>query len=203
MRILAAKFIKSCARVADCPADALPEIAVVGRSNVGKSALINLLLRQPALARVSRTPGRTQAVNFFEVTAQARAELAFHLVDLPGYGYAAVPHALQARWAELIEGYFATRPGLAAVLVLLDARREPDDLDRQLQRWLAVHAITPIYVATKSDQITRGQRASALDRLRKGLGLASEIAIISTSARTGEGRVALLGCLERILTPAD
>lgn len=203
MRILEAHFVKSCTRPGDCPAEGLPEIAVVGRSNVGKSALINVLLRRPALARVSRQPGRTQQLNFFHVTVQARVGLAFHLVDLPGYGYAAVPHALQAGWAELIEGYLSSRRALAAVLVLLDARREPTELDRLLQRWLEAHGRRTVYVATKIDQIVRGRRNAALATLRKGLGLAADTPIIATSSQTGEGRDLLLGHLEAILTQPD
>ncbi len=199
MRITAAEFITSCARLADWPAPAGPEIAVVGRSNVGKSSLINQLLHQPGLAHVSRTPGKTRLINFFQVTARAGAPLTFHLVDLPGYGYAAVAKTLQKQWAGAIEDYLTQRPTIAAVLALVDARRGSGDLDLLLQRWLRARALRTVYIATKIDLIPRGQRRSVLGAMAASLEVAPET-IVEWSSRNGEGQARLLAELQAILT---
>src|SRR5579885_2795646 len=122
MKIVDAVFVKSCGRVSECPSDSLPEVACVGRSNVGKSSLINSLLHRRSLAKVSRTPGKTRLLNFFRVTIATPGLQQFYLVDLPGYGYAKASKSLREQWGPMIETYFAERQELRGVLFLVDAR---------------------------------------------------------------------------------
>jgi GTP-binding protein len=174
-----ARFITSAADAAGFPRAGAPEIAVVGRSNVGKSSLINAVVHAQ-LARTSRTPGRTQTINFFEVDA------GFVLADLPGYGYAKAPKDLRREWYALIESYLGGREGLAGVLLLIDARRgaEPDDLE--VWEWLRREDRTCIAVATKVDKLPKARKKPALLKIAQALSLALD-EICPTSAETGEG----------------
>src|SRR5215468_2913141 len=135
MAKIAARFVISAAQPSEFPAPSWPEIAVVGRSNVGKSSLINALVGQPGLARTSRTPGRTRLINWFAIDER------FFLVDLPGYGYADVSQALRDSWRPLIEGYLAERTSLAGVLLLIDIRRGVQDEELDFAPWLAERAL--------------------------------------------------------------
>jgi GTP-binding protein len=164
----------------------------VGRSNVGKSSLINDLFRQKNLARVSRTPGKTQLINFFKIQVSLPRGLVFYCVDLPGYGYAKVPAEVRSRWAPLIEGYLSHRRGLKEVFVLLDIRHDPSPLDLQLHNWLRSLGIPAVWVATKSDLLPHSKIRDALDRIRLSLNLTPEDSLLPVSARTGEGRKDLL-----------
>lgn len=156
MHIHQTKFIKSAVNPADYPPAELPEIAFAGRSNVGKSSLINVLVERKGLVRTSSTPGRTQLLNFFEVIA---GQGALTLVDLPGYGYAKVPLHVKRQWGPMMEQYLAGRETLKAVVLIMDIRRTPTDEDLQMLTWLQSYQRRPIIVLTKCDKLTKNQRA--------------------------------------------
>src|SRR5665647_2915564 len=153
MNVFLADFIKSAAKPKDYPPPGLPEVAFVGRSNVGKSSLINVLSGRKGLVRTSSTPGRTQLINFFDINS------ILTLVDLPGYGYAKAPPALRKQWGPMIESYLSIRESLKAVVLILDIRREPSDGDLQMLRLLEMYNIPPILVVTKCDKLSKNQRA--------------------------------------------
>jgi GTP-binding protein len=163
------------------PTSELPEIAFSGRSNVGKSSLLNKLVRRKALARVSATPGKTREINFFRVND------AFHLVDLPGYGYARVSKAAREAWRPLIEEYLQTSEQLRGVVQLIDARHPPSTDDLRMMDFLASVGVPTIIVATKVDKLSRAERGPTLAALAARLGIEDE-QLIPFSARTGEGR---------------
>ncbi|MEO5656486.1 MAG: ribosome biogenesis GTP-binding protein YihA/YsxC [Nitrospiria bacterium] len=182
MMIHEAVFVKSCVDPREFPATGWPEIAFAGRSNVGKSSLMNLLLGRKHLVKTSATPGKTQTVNFFAVNRT------FYFVDLPGYGYARVPRHIQAGWKSFIESYLAQRPVLQAVVLVLDPRHPPTDLDRQMDEWLRSFSMPVIPVATKADQVPRGERSAAQRRLGLAFGGVAGDHPIFVSAKTGEGK---------------
>ncbi|WP_447978537.1 ribosome biogenesis GTP-binding protein YihA/YsxC [Candidatus Nitrospira bockiana] len=184
MKVLDAAFVKSCARLEQCPADGRPELACVGRSNVGKSSLINSLLHRKALAKVSRTPGKTRLLNFFSITTSDPALRHFYLVDLPGYGYAKVSRSVREEWGPLLERYVADRAPLRAVLLLVDARG-PQPQDELTYRWLIDIGRRPIVVATKIDKFARGAQARALESVRAVLGIDAEVLPYSSVTREG------------------
>lgn len=176
----------------------LPQVAFAGRSNVGKSSLINTLLRRTRkkVARVSGDPGKTRALNFFNVNDR------FFLVDLPGYGYARVPDAMRDQWKELVEGYLSRPDGPHAVVQLVDARHDLQDSDRQMLDYLAGLGIPALVVLTKVDKLKRSQRASRIETLTRQLGLGTE-QIVPFSSKTGEGRELLLTALDALLQKED
>jgi GTP-binding protein len=174
-----ARFVTSAARPSDFPLPSLPEVAVVGRSNAGKSSLINALVGQAGLARTSRTPGRTRLVNWFEIDER------FHLVDLPGYGYAEVSQAMRHSWRPLIEGYLAERTSLAGVLLLIDIRRGAQDEELDFAPWLAERAMPAVVALTKADKLAKNKRMLEIGRVRKSLGLPRDP--LAVSALSGEG----------------
>ncbi len=179
MKVLNAEFIKSAFQESDWPRDAKPEIGFLGRSNVGKSSLINSLLGTKGLARTSSTPGRTQALNFFLVNNR------FRFVDLPGFGYARVPARIKSAWGEMVTTYLAKRTQLVLSIHIVDSRHEPTKQDLQLHEWLGHYARPHLIVATKSDKLSNNE-------LRKNIGrvqyvLHDEAAIVY-SAKTGQGR---------------
>lgn len=176
----------------------LPEIAFSGRSNVGKSSLINVLLRRTRhkIAHVSATPGKTQALNFYRVNDR------FFLVDLPGFGYARVPKVRHDEWQALIEGYLATSPQLHGVVHLVDVRHRPSELDRRMLDYLAGIGAPTLVVATKMDKLKHGRRSEHLERVAQELGIDAE-QLVSFSSHTGEGRQELLAALEALLDPAS
>jgi len=163
------------------PEPSLPEVAFAGRSNVGKSSLLNRLVRRKKFARVSNTPGRTREINFFRVNA------AFILVDLPGYGYARISKEQRAGWRPLIEGYMRRSPQLRGIVQLLDARHDPTPDDRQMLDFLAELGVPSIIVFTKIDKLTPAQATMRIAELSAALGLEQE-QIIPFSAVTGRGR---------------
>jgi GTP-binding protein len=174
-----ARFVTSAAEAKQFPPENLPEIAVVGRSNVGKSSLINTLTGQDGLARTSRTPGRTRLVNWFEIDGK------FHLVDLPGYGYAEVSREMRESWRPLIESYLSERKTLAGVLLLIDVRRGVQDDELDFVPWLEARD-TPIVVAlTKADKLAKNKRMLEVSKAKKTLGLRRDP--FAVSAQTGEG----------------
>jgi len=174
------------------PTTTLPEIAFAGRSNVGKSSLLNQLVRRKAFARVSKTPGRTREINFFAVND------AFVLADLPGYGYAKISKARKAEWRPLIEGYLKRSPALRGVVQLLDARREPTDDDLQMLDFLAEVEVPTIIVVTKTDKLSKTAVAERVDLLSRQLQLDPE-QLISFSAVTGVGRAELAEAIVALL----
>jgi GTP-binding protein len=163
------------------PDSALPEVAFAGRSNVGKSSLLNRLVRRKRFARVSNTPGRTREINFFRVNDR------FVLVDLPGYGYARVSKERRAEWRPLIEGYLRTSRELRGIVQLLDVRHDPSGDDRQMIAFLAELGVPTLFVLTKVDKLTRAQRTERVGALRDELDVPDE-QVIAFSAETGEGR---------------
>jgi GTP-binding protein len=169
----------SAAQPSDFPPPSLPEVAVVGRSNVGKSSLINALVGQPGLARTSRTPGRTRLVNWFAI------EDRFHLVDLPGYGYAAVSQAMRESWRPLIEDYLAERASLAGVLLLIDIRRGVLDEELDFAPWLAEREMPVVVALTKADKLAKNKRTIEVARAKQALALRRDPLAVSTLSREG------------------
>ena len=174
------------------PATELPEVAFAGRSNVGKSSLLNRLVRRKAFARVSRTPGRTREINFFKVNEQ------FILADLPGYGYARISKEKKADWKPLIEGYLRLTPALAGVVQLLDIRRQPSDDDVAMLDYLAELEIPTVVVLTKIDKVGRSAQEERARDITESLSLSKE-QVIRFSATTGEGRDELAAALAGLL----
>jgi len=174
------------------PPAELPEIAFAGRSNVGKSSLLNRLVHRKKFARVSNTPGRTREVNFFKVNDT------FVLVDLPGYGYARVSKEKRAEWRPLIEGYLRTSPTLRGIVQLLDARHEPTGDDRGMLDFLAELGVPTIVTVTKTDKLTAKERTRRVADLSVALGLDAD-QVIAFSAVTGEGRDELAGAIDELL----
>lgn len=164
------------------PPELLPEIAFVGKSNVGKSSLINALLGRSKLARTSSAPGKTRTVNFYEIDGQ----LLF--VDLPGYGYAKVSKEEQARWGRVIESYLSKRETLRAVLLLVDIRHDPSADDRMMYDWLSYYRLPAVVVCTKSDKLSKGAAKASVMNIRKKLGAPAEQPVLAFSAETGAGR---------------
>jgi GTP-binding protein len=179
MKITRAEFIKSAFQEADWPLDPLPEIAFMGRSNVGKSSLINSLLSARGLARTSSTPGRTQSLNFFMIND------CFRFVDLPGFGYARVPKAIKSTWGEMVTSYLAKRTQLVLSIHIVDSRHEPTKLDLQLHEWLEHSAKPRLIVATKSDKLSNNELRESLGRVKR---VFSKDRVVAFSARTGRGR---------------
>jgi GTP-binding protein len=182
LKILNTEFITSATEPSQFPAGGLPEIAFAGRSNVGKSSLLNALLGRKNLARVSRTPGRTRLLNFFRVVVSDKNGAEFVFVDLPGYGYAKVAKAVQEQWGPLIEGYLAARSVLRGVVLLTDVRRGEQE-EVNLVRWVEEQGLGLIAVATKIDKLPRGQRVQGIRDLEALL----DVPVIGCSAETGEG----------------
>ncbi|MBI4560118.1 MAG: YihA family ribosome biogenesis GTP-binding protein [Candidatus Hydrogenedentes bacterium] len=181
MKIISAEFLKSTLRPQDFPNDGRPEIAFAGRSNVGKSSLINALLNRRGLAKTSKSPGKTQTINFFDINGQ------FYFVDLPGYGYAEVPKSLQQEWGQAITSYLTHRRTLRLVVHLLDARHPPTKNDFRLTEVLRFANLPPCYVATKADKLTRNSLVQALATIRHELGLPDHATVIPFSAITSTG----------------
>lgn len=180
MRIGEAEFVGAVREPGVALPTRLPQIAMIGRSNVGKSSLINAILGRKRLARVSRTPGRTQEIHFYEVDGR------FCLVDLPGYGFARAPAEVRQRWGPLIESYLSTSRGLVGVVLLLDARHGPSRDDRRMLDFLERLELPTLFVLTKVDKLSRGKRKAALTRSLETLEI-PEDQLLATSAVTGEG----------------
>jgi GTP-binding protein len=176
------------------PETTLPEIAFAGRSNVGKSSLLNRLVRRKTFARVSRTPGRTREINFFEVNRQ------FVLADLPGYGYARISKERRAEWRPLIENYLRRSPMLRGVVQLIDVRREPSDDDLQMLDFLSDVGAPTIVAITKVDKLSKSAASARVSEITESLGLDPD-QIIPFSASTGLGRDELASAIVSLVTP--
>ncbi len=179
------EFIKSAHQIEDLPEHQFPEIAFSGRSNVGKSSLINMVLGRKKLARISKTPGRTRSINFFNI------EDRFCLVDLPGYGFARVPEQEKERWAYLIESYLNQRGNLRAIIQIVDARHNPSDEDKMMIEWLKASQLNYLIAATKSDKLKRNQLKPRLQEIAEELKVSPEN-VLFTSAKDRTGRKPLL-----------
>lgn len=190
------ELVKSTARPGDFPAPDLPEVAAVGRSNVGKSSLLNRLAGVRKLAFVSKTPGRTQVINFF------RMGEGLILVDLPGYGFAKAPATVRKQWEALVTSYLFERASERLVLLLVDLRREPLESDIQVRDLLEGAGVPYAIVGTKADKLSKSARATQLRKLRSVYGTADSIPIIPFSAVTSEGRKELWKVIERHMRAA-
>jgi GTP-binding protein len=194
MKIRTLEYAGTIAERGGAPPGTLPQVAFSGRSNVGKSSLINTVLRRTRskIAHVSATPGKTQALNFYRVND------AFFLVDLPGYGYARVPDAVRAQWAELIEWYLSGSGNVRAVVHLVDARHRPTQHDLRMVTYLAELRLPTLVVLTKIDKLKRGERAKSVRRALETLDI-EESQLLPFSSVTGEGRQELLEALNEIV----
>jgi len=182
MRVSSAEFVRSAREPSHYPPALLPEIAFAGRSNVGKSSLINTLLNRKGLARTSNTPGRTQDINFFAVNGR------IGFIDLPGYGYAKVPEKMRRTWGPMIETYLRQRQTLRLVVLILDIRRDPSQEDLQLIDWLQFYSCPFLVVLTKIDKVSGNQRTERQRRIGEALDLKAAAAVVLFSAKTGEGK---------------
>ena len=193
--VRSARFVLSATKHSQCPDLHLPEVAVAGRSNVGKSSLINRLVNRRRLAKVSGTPGRTQHLNFFIVNES------FALCDLPGYGYAKAPEKVRAAWRPMVEGYLARREELAALLLLMDVRREPHQWEFDLAHWCSHYGHGLIPVATKIDKLSSSKRKPAISKMARTLGVSTG-QVVGWSSMTGEGLSELWRRIQKLLGPS-
>ena len=196
MEINQTEFVVSLAEYKKFPGIGKPEIAFAGRSNVGKSSLLNSLTRRKALAKVSATPGKTRMINIFN------ADNTFFLVDLPGYGFAKVTKQEQERWGKMMSGYFQASRDLCLILHLVDIRHEPTEDDKQMNRFLREMDIPFSVIATKADKISRGARSKYLAPICRALSV-QPWEIICFSGEDGTGRDDLLALLDGILHPKE
>ena len=171
-----------CGITSKLPENVLPEIAFAGKSNVGKSSLINGLMNRKSFARISATPGKTQTINFYNINQE------LYLVDLPGYGYAKVSEQEKQKWGKMIERYLHSSKQLRAVFLLIDIRHDPSANDRQMYDWILSQGYRPIIIATKLDKIKRSQAAKQVKAVRQGLKLDEQSVLIPFSAVTKQGR---------------
>lgn len=193
MKIKTSEFVISAVAPSQYPKDMLPEIAFVGRSNVGKSSALNTILGRKKLAKVSSTPGKTRTINFFIVNNE------FYLVDLPGYGYAKVSKSEKASWGKVMETYLNNRPNLQEVLLLVDIRHEPTNDDIMMYDWIKHFGFGSIVIATKSDKITKGRMPKHLKMIREKLKMPKEDKIIPISSLKKEGIEAFWTSIEELL----
>ncbi len=180
MKVNTAEFVKSAYNYEQFPRHSLPEIAFSGKSNVGKSSMINTLVNRKKLAKISSTPGKTQSINFYNLDNK------FYLVDLPGYGFAKVPDKVKEHWAELIEDYLYNRENLRGIVQIVDVRHKPTEDDKLMVDWINAVNIPALIVATKVDKISRGKRKQKKQLIKNQLDYNNEIVFFS--AKNGEGR---------------
>lgn len=171
-----------CGVTSRMPENTLPEIAFAGKSNVGKSSLINALMNRKSYARISATPGKTQTINFYNINRE------FYLVDLPGYGYAKVSEQEKQKWGQMVERYLHGSKQLRAVFLLIDIRHDPSANDKMMYDWIVAQGYYPVIIATKLDKIKRSQKDKQLKAVRQGLGLPGGATVIPFSSVTKQGR---------------
>ena len=194
MKVTSAEFLKSAFKEADWPRDSKPEIAFLGRSNVGKSSLINALLSVHGLARTSSTPGRTQSLNFFTINDR------FRFVDFPGFGYARVPGNIKSTWGEMATGFLAKRRQLVLSIHLVDSRHEPTKQDLQLHEWLKEYEKPRLIVATKSDKLSNNELKESLRRVKR---VFATDRVVAYSAKTGRGGNEIWRAIEGALVDSN
>lgn len=170
-----------CGITSKLPENILPEVAFAGKSNVGKSSMINALMNRKSYAKTSSQPGKTQTINFYNIND------VFYCVDLPGYGYAKTSVETKAKWGKMIEKYLRTSKKLRQVFLLIDIRHKPSENDRLMYEWIVYQGYTPVIIATKLDKINRSQLQKQLKLLREGLGLPASGTVIPFSAQTKQG----------------
>ena len=175
------------------PDNKLPEIAFAGKSNVGKSSLINALVNRKSLARTSAQPGKTQTINFYNINDE------LYFADLPGYGYAKVSQKEKEKWGKMIEKYLHTSKMLQAVFLLVDIRHEPSANDKQMYDWIMSNGFHPIVIATKLDKIKRSQIAKQVKLVKEGLGVDKDTIVIPFSAETKQGREEIYDLIDRLI----
>lgn len=180
-----------CGYTSKLPDNACPEIAFAGKSNVGKSSLINALMNRKSYARTSATPGKTQTINYYNINGE------LYLVDLPGYGYAKVSEKEKQQWGKLIERYLYSSKQLKAVFLLIDIRHDPSANDKMMYDWIVSKGYRPIIIATKLDKIKRSQKEKHLKAIRQGIGVLPETEIVSFSALSKQGRDEIWELMER------
>lgn len=193
MKIKTAELETVCGITSKLPDNALPEIAFAGKSNVGKSSLINALVNRKALARTSSSPGKTQTINFYNLNKE------MYLVDLPGYGYAQVSQSVREQWGKMIEKYLRTSKQLRAVFLLIDIRHEPSANDVMMYEWVVANGYDPIIVATKADKISRGAVQKNLKIIRDKLKCKKNTIMIPFSALNKSGKEEILSLMDEIL----
>lgn len=186
-----------CGITSKMPDHILPEFAFAGKSNVGKSSLINALMNRKSYARTSSSPGKTQTINFYNING------ALYYVDLPGYGYAKVALAAKEKWGNMIERYLKGSHMLKMVFLLIDIRHEPSANDKMMYDWIIYNGYHPVIIATKLDKINRSQIKKHVKIVREGLGMEKEGIIIPFSAETKQGRDEIWDMIEKNLQPAD
>ena len=182
-----------CGVTSTLPENQLPEVAFAGKSNVGKSSLINALMNRKSLARTSGQPGKTQTINFYNLNDQ------IYLVDLPGYGYAKTAKRERELWGEMIERYLHTSDVLRAVFLLVDIRHAPSESDRQMFDWMKYMGFDPVVIATKLDKIKRSQVNRQIKVIREGLGADGETIIVPFSAQTKQGRETIWDFMDQVI----
>ena len=198
MQIKSAEFVTSATRPSEYPAARLPEIAFAGRSNVGKSSLINTLVNRKRLVKTSSTPGRTQLINFFDINGR------IVFVDLPGYGYAKVPPSVRKKWGPMIETYLSGRKALRGVVVIMDIRRTPQQEELNLLDWLSHYAIAAIVVLTKTDKLSKNKSAQQHRHIARALSMApQDLILFSAKSRRGRDTLwnAILALVDKPFSP--
>ena len=186
-----------CGVTSKVPDTAYAEVAFAGKSNVGKSSLINALMNRKALARTSAQPGKTQTINFYNIHD------AMYLVDLPGYGYAKASEEVKAKWGKMIENYLHTSKQLKAVFLLIDIRHDPSANDRMMYEWMVYQGFAPIIIATKLDKIKRSQIQKNVKAIREGLNVQPGTTIIPFSAETKQGRDEIWKLIDSFVLPQE
>lgn len=186
-----------CGITSKLPENIHPEFAFAGKSNVGKSSLINALMNRKSLARTSSSPGKTQTINFYHIND------AFYYVDLPGYGYAKIAVTVKAKWGKMIENYLQKSRMLKTVFLLVDIRHAPSENDRLMYDWVIHNGYRPVIIATKLDKLKRSQVQKHIKVLREGLGMMKEDILIPFSAETKQGREEIWELIDRLTAAAD
>ena len=182
-----------CGITSKLPDNTKPEFAFAGRSNVGKSSLINALMNRKAYARTSSQPGKTQTINFYNIND------ALYYVDLPGYGYAKVAQEVKAKWGKMIENYLHQSPMLKRVFLLIDIRHDPSVNDKTMYDWIVYNGYQPVIIATKLDKINRSQVQKHMKMVRQGLGIGQDVTVIPFSAETKQGRDEIWALIEEMM----
>ena len=193
MIIKKAELETVCGITSKFPDNSEPEIVFAGKSNVGKSSLINALMNRKSLARTSGKPGKTQTINYYKVNDE------IYFVDLPGYGYANANLATREKWGKMIERYLHTSKQIKCIFLLIDIRHEPGKNDKQMYDWIVYNGYSPVIIATKLDKLKRSQIAKCIKTLREGLGLQKEVVLIPFSSETKPGKKEVYEFIENLL----